>query len=46
MQGTRFELGFTGKMTGFSPVRLKLHIPLYSPNNNATNVGIYILIFN
>jgi hypothetical protein len=46
VQGTRFEHLFTGKITGFSPVRLKLQTPLYSPSNNATNVGIHILIFN
>jgi len=32
-----FEPGFTGKITGSSPVRLKLQTPLYSPSNNATN---------
>jgi len=42
----RFELGFTGKITGFSPVKLKLQTPLYSPSTNATNVGIHILIFD
>jgi hypothetical protein len=46
MQGTRFKLGFTGNTTGFSTVRLKLQNPLYSTSNNATNVGIHILIFN
>ena len=42
----RFELGFTGKIIGFSPVRLKLQTPLFTLSNNATNVGIDILIFN
>jgi hypothetical protein len=45
-QGTRFELCFTGKITVFSPVKLKLQTHLYSPNNNAINVGIHILILN
>jgi len=42
----RFEPSFTGKIIGFFPVRLKLQTSLYSPSNNATNVGIHILIFN
>jgi len=41
----RFEPGFIGKITGFSHVRLKLQTPKNSPSNDATNVGIHILIF-